>query len=75
MDEAKKQKWDPSVQGLVAFPQVLQYLTQNTNWTTQLGNALQSGDIIIDGGNSFYQDDVRRAKALKAKGITGMRIP
>ena len=39
MDEAKKQKWDPSVQGLVAFPQVLQYLTENTNWTTQLGNA------------------------------------
>jgi 6-phosphogluconate dehydrogenase len=36
---------------------------------TQLGDALQSGDIIIDGGNSFYQDDVRRAKALKAKGI------
>jgi 6-phosphogluconate dehydrogenase len=36
---------------------------------TQLGDALQSGDIIIDGGNSFYQDDVRRAKTLKAKGI------
>jgi 6-phosphogluconate dehydrogenase len=35
----------------------------------QLGDMLQSGDIIIDGGNSFYKDDVRRAKALKAKGI------
>src|SRR5262249_47313682 len=27
------------------------------------------GDILIDGGNSFYKDDVRRARGLKAKGI------
>ena len=26
-----------------------------------------SGDVIIDGGNSFYKDDIRRAKALQAK--------
>jgi len=36
---------------------------------SELGSALQSGDIVIDGGNSFYKDDVRRAKALKGKGI------
>ena len=30
---------------------------------------MQSGDIIIDGGNSYYKDDVRRAKALAPKGI------
>ena len=29
----------------------------------------EAGDIIIDGGNSFYKDDIRRAKALAAKGI------
>jgi 6-phosphogluconate dehydrogenase len=29
----------------------------------------QSGDIIIDGGNSFYKDDIRRAKTLAEKGI------
>src|SRR3569623_1135479 len=28
-----------------------------------------SGDIIIDGGNTFYKDDIRRAKALAGKGI------
>jgi len=39
MDEAKKQNWDPSVQGLVAFPEVLARLAQNMSWTTQLGNA------------------------------------
>jgi 6-phosphogluconate dehydrogenase len=27
------------------------------------------GDIIIDGGNTFYKDDIRRAKALAGKGI------
>jgi hypothetical protein len=39
MDEAKKQNWDPSVQGLVAFPQALDFLSENVSWTTQLGNA------------------------------------
>src|ERR1700694_1574961 len=29
---------------------------------------LQSDDIIIDGGNSYYIDDIRRAAELKAKG-------
>ncbi len=35
----------------------------------ELGDALASGDVVIDGGNSFYKDDVRRARALKPKGI------
>jgi 6-phosphogluconate dehydrogenase len=35
----------------------------------QLGALLEPGDIVIDGGNSFYKDDIRRAKALQAKGI------
>jgi 6-phosphogluconate dehydrogenase len=30
---------------------------------------LERGDILIDGGNSYYIDDIRRAKALAAKGI------
>jgi 6-phosphogluconate dehydrogenase len=30
---------------------------------------LENGDILIDGGNSYYIDDIRRAKALAAKGI------
>jgi 6-phosphogluconate dehydrogenase len=35
----------------------------------QLGGLLEAGDIIIDGGNSFYKDDIRRAKKLAQKGI------
>jgi 6-phosphogluconate dehydrogenase len=34
-----------------------------------LGAVLEPGDSIIDGGNAFYKDDIRRAGALKAKGI------
>ncbi len=30
---------------------------------------LESGDTVIDGGNSYYIDDIRRAKELTAKGI------
>ena len=30
---------------------------------------LKAGDIVIDGGNSFYKDDIRRAKALKEKQV------
>ena len=34
-----------------------------------LEQLLEKGDTIIDGGNSFYKDSVRRGKRLKAKGI------
>jgi len=34
-----------------------------------LGDLLAEGDILIDGGNTFYRDDIRRAKALKPKGV------
>jgi 6-phosphogluconate dehydrogenase len=35
----------------------------------QLAARMQKGDIIIDGGNSYYIDDIRRAKELQPKGI------
>jgi len=30
---------------------------------------LEAGDILIDGGNSYYVDDIRRAKELASKGV------
>jgi 6-phosphogluconate dehydrogenase len=30
---------------------------------------LSPGDVILDGGNSYYHDDIRRAGALRAKGL------
>ena len=35
----------------------------------ELTKWMENGDVIIDGGNSFWQDDVRRGKALKERGI------
>jgi 6-phosphogluconate dehydrogenase len=35
----------------------------------ELATHMDAGDIIIDGGNSYYRDDILRAQALKARGI------
>ena len=35
----------------------------------ELATLLEKGDIAIDGGNSFYHDDIRRAAMLKSHGI------
>src|SRR5271157_1702782 len=42
-------------------------ITEDT--VAELGGLLKAGDIIIDGGNTFYKDDIRRAKELAAKKI------
>jgi 6-phosphogluconate dehydrogenase len=42
-------------------------ITEDT--VERLAALLKADDIIIDGGNTFYKDDVRRAKTLAAKGI------
>jgi len=40
----------------------------------ELSDILESGDVIIDGGNSHYKDDARRGKALEARGIHYMDV-
>jgi 6-phosphogluconate dehydrogenase len=42
-------------------------ITEQT--VTTIAAAASPGDIVIDGGNSFYKDDIRRAKALSEKGL------
>ncbi|WP_428485570.1 phosphogluconate dehydrogenase (NAD(+)-dependent, decarboxylating) [Rhodopila sp.] len=42
-------------------------ITESTIET--LSGLLSRGDIIIDGGNTYYKDDVRRGKALAEKGL------
>jgi hypothetical protein len=48
MDAARQQNWDPSVQALVAFPDVLAALNRDIQWTTDLGNAYlaQQNDVM-----------------------------
>jgi 6-phosphogluconate dehydrogenase len=35
----------------------------------ELAKLLQAGDIVLDGGNTFWKDDIRRAKMLKVRNI------
>ena len=39
-----------------------------------LAERLEQGDVIIDGGNSYFKDDARRAKQLADKGIHYMDV-
>jgi hypothetical protein len=60
-----KQPWDPSVQGLVEFPDVVQRMAGNVQWTTDLGNAFlaQQADVM---------DAVQRMRA-KAQGTGNLK--
>jgi len=48
MNAARQQNWDPSVQALVAFPDVLTLLNSDVRWMTDLGNAFlaQQQDVM-----------------------------
>ena len=54
-------------------PRVVWVMVPAGNITTEaikeLVNTLQSGDIVIDGGNTYYRDDLNHSKALSEKGI------
>jgi 6-phosphogluconate dehydrogenase len=39
-----------------------------------LSNLMSPGDLIIDGGNSYFKDDVRRSRALAVKGINYLDV-
>ena len=64
-DAVAKQSWDPSVQGLVEFPDVVQRMAGNVQWTTDLGNAFlaQQSDVM---------DAVQRMRA-KAQGTGNLK--
>ena len=40
----------------------------------KLGELLSSDDCVIDGGNSFFKDDIRRAHGLAKKGVTYLDV-
>jgi len=64
-DAVSKQPWDPSVQGLVAYPDVVQRMAGNVQWTTDLGNAFlaQQSDVM---------DAVQRMR-VKAQGTGNLK--
>jgi len=58
---AQKQSWDPSIQALVAFPDVLKRLNQDVTWTTNLGNA-----FLANQGNVMDAIQKMRVRAQDA---------
>src|SRR6058998_3680610 len=64
-DAVAKQPWDPSVQGLVAYPDVVTRMADSIQWTTDLGNAFlaQQSDVM---------DAVQRMRA-KAQGTGNLK--
>ena len=40
----------------------------------ELGGLLSKGDVVIDGGNTYFKDDVRRAHGLREKGIAYLDV-
>src|SRR5258706_10319931 len=47
-DAVAKQPWDPSIQAMAALPDVVKWLSDDIQWTTDLGNAFlaQQGDVM-----------------------------
>ena len=64
-DAVSKQPWDPSVQGLVAYPDVVQRMAGNVQWTTDLGNAFLAQQ-------SEVMDAVQRMR-VKAQGTGNLK--
>jgi hypothetical protein len=64
-DSVEKQNWDPSVQAMAAFPDVVKRLAENIQWTSDLGNAFlaQQSDVM---------DAVQRMRA-KAQGTGNLK--
>ena len=58
--------------GQLATPRVVWMMVPAANvdgTLDELATLLQPGDILIDGGNSYYRDDVERAKRLAERGL------
>ena len=79
--EALKAIAAPSVTGVATLEEMVRKLDQpRVVWMmvpagavdaalASLTPLLDAGDIVIDGGNSYYRDDIRRAKELKEQGL------
>jgi 6-phosphogluconate dehydrogenase len=72
---------DSNIQGAASLDELVAKLSQpRAVWVMvpaaftgktieDIASRMDAGDIIIDGGNSYYRDDIQRAKMLTAKGI------
>jgi 6-phosphogluconate dehydrogenase len=81
-DAVKAMAGEDKITGVSSLSQLVDNLTKprvvwvmvpagdiTTGAIKELVNTLQSGDIVIDGGNTYYRDDIRHAQLLSERGI------
>ncbi|WP_228289652.1 DUF3300 domain-containing protein [Shewanella cyperi] len=64
MSEAGKQDWDPSVVALVAFPNVLEKMSEDLDWTQRLGDAFLDDEARVLDSIQQLRRDADRANSL-----------
>ena len=65
-DAVRQQKWDASVQALVALPDVLNRLDQNVSWTADLGNAFLAQEAGVMQAIQRLREKASNAGMLKS---------
>jgi len=64
--EADSQTWDPSVKSLLTFPPVLQNMSQNLAWTSELGDAYSNQPNDVMDAIQVMRRDAKKAGKLKS---------
>lgn len=66
--------WDPSVRALVAFPQILQRMSDDLNWTQQLGDAFLADEaLVMDAIQNLREKAYASGSLKKMKHVTVQR--
>jgi hypothetical protein len=65
-NEADKQPWDPSVKELLAFPPVLENLSSNLSWTSELGDAYYNQQAEVMDAIQEMRRQAKKAGTLKS---------
>jgi hypothetical protein len=84
-DGMAKQKWDPSVKGLVAVPQTLQMMSDKLDWTQQLGDAFLDDQAAVldavqrlrqraEGAGNLQTTPQQKVVKLSQPGPTGQPV-
>ena len=66
VEAARQQNWDPSIQALVVFPDVIGRLNSNIRWTTDLGNAFLAQQADVMNAVQRMRAEARAAGKLNA---------
>jgi Protein of unknown function (DUF3300) len=75
-EAAQQQNWDPSIQALVVFPDVLKRLNDDVTWTTNLGNAFLAQQVqVMDAVQALRQQAQQAGKLNSTPQETVTTVP